>query len=100
MDFISNTRTVLAASAHGGSSPEAMKARGTIRLFADLNHFDDLKLLLPELADVRERDALYWMFESLVRHTGNNEVAQFMMDQVAREANKMLKVSLLERIGG
>src|SRR5437870_2712989 len=100
MDFINQTKQLVAAGAHGGDSAEARKARGVCKTFADLAHFDDLKLLLPQLTDERERDHVYWMLESLVRNTGSPEVAQFMMDQVGRETNKLCKAGLLERIGG
>src|SRR5262249_10548473 len=81
-------------------SAAAQKARGAIKSFADLGHFGDLKVVLSQLTDDRERDGVYWMLESLVRHTGSAKVAQFMMDQVGREPNKMRKAALLERIGG
>jgi hypothetical protein len=99
MDFINQTKQVVALQAHGGDSPAAKAARDTIKSFDDLGRFDDVKAALSQLTDDRERDGVYWMLESLARNTGSTQAAEFLMEQVGREAKKTAKAAILERIG-
>jgi len=99
MDYFKETSWLVTTWLHADDDDERERARKRITALDDIGYFEALKQALSENEHDRERDTIYWMLGTLLRRTGETQVGEFLMHQVAAEQKKTVKAEILREIG-
>ncbi|MCR9202166.1 MAG: HEAT repeat domain-containing protein [Planctomycetaceae bacterium] len=99
MDYLDETRWLVTTWLHADDDDQRERARQRITSLNDIGFFVALKQALSKNEDDRERDTIYWMLGILLRRTGETQVGEFLMRQIAVERKKTVKTEILRSIG-